>query len=276
MFSSFSATSSLIVSKKKRTDVTVPTLSINHLYYWTFNSNTLTGILISTNTTGGYASSGTATSANLLPRKCTNGTTPVVTSTAVITSGMKEGDQSFKGIENTSGNDGNYCFSTSISVPTSGGISFSLWFKSAFTPSDITLYPPQVLISFGVGTQSYYDLLFPNNTPIRIQIDPSNTSTASWRDVLTTTNAYDTNWHHLCCTWTGTVHKLYYDNQLTQSTFPSLSITTLNSIFLDGIYGITSSQTFAFFTSFFIIDCVRMYNGILTATDVDAIYKAGV
>ena len=233
MFSSFSTIGAM---NAKSIGSVMPT----PLYYYTFNTSTISGTTINVDTTNS-----------------TNTQTLTLSSTAGLnTVSMKEGNQCF-----SNGNKLYNAMGTSLSIPTATGLTVSFWFNV------IAGNGTGNCIIFGLGqstTSKIYVFLSPSSNQIICNTIGSN---QIFNQSLTTGT-----WRHLCFTWVGTTHKSYI-NGVQMSYATSSSVQLPDQIWTSLSVGKSVDNVLA--NSYALIDCVRVYNTALTASQIQSIYTAG-
>ena len=237
MFSTFATIFS--ISNKS---VSIPPPPTPYLYY-TFNSDTVSGTTVSSvNST----SSQTLTLSNALASSTLN---------------PKEGNKCFYG-----GNRNYYASSQSLSIPVSNSNGLSVCFWTRFNAS--TTSNNGVQFSLGIGT-SYKLHILTGNTTLEVSLLSSGSNNQCSHTFTTGS------WNHIAFTWIGTTLKIYV-NGVQKSLTTNASIVaqcptndTWTSMFVnrrtDGVTGICYND----------FDCLRLYNQVLTQSDITQIYNAG-
>ena len=243
MFSTLSATSSYQLLSKG-----APAGSLNPLYYYTFNSSTISGTTVNVDSTNS-----------------TNTQTLTLNSTSGTWTTCKEGDRSF-----TNGNKLYWAENISgLSIPTSAGITTCFWFYIINNGGSGN----QVIFSQGTGTTSkiyiFCSAVASNLMVLSIQ---NNTGNNVWAETLDLGV-----WKHFAYTYTGTTLKCYINGTLksfTSTSVPSLASETWTSMSVgrDVSQGAPGNIYGPGYTA---IDCVRVYNRVLTQAEIQAIYTAG-
>ena len=240
MFSTLSATSSYHLSK-------VSSSAIKPLYYYTFNTSTISG-----------------TTVNVDSANSTNTHTLTLNSTAGTWTTFKEGDRSF-----TNGNKQYWCENIGgLSIPTNNGVTICFWFY-VLTGNGTG---NQLFFSTGIGTTSkIYLLSSPGSSQIVLSIQ-NNTGNNIFTEALPTST-----WKHFAFTYTGTTLKCYINGVL--KTFTSTSVPSLpNETWTSMSVGRDVSQGAPgniYGPGYTAIDCVRVYNQVLTQAQIQSIYNAG-
>lgn len=233
MFSSFATISSM---NAKSIGATTPI----PLYYYTFNSNTVSGTTINVDATNS-----------------TNSQTLTLSSTAGLnTVSMKEGNQCF-----SNGNKLYNAMGTSLSIPTTTGLTVSFWFNV------IAGNGTGNCIIFGLGqstSSKLYVFLSPSSNQMIVNTVGSN---QIFNQILTTGV-----WRHICFTWVGTTHKSYING--VQMSYTTTTAVQLPNQILTSL-SIGKSVDNVLTNSYALIDCVRVYNKALTASQIQSIYTAG-
>ena len=238
MFSSLSSTNSYQIMK--------PLSSAILLYYYTFNSSTISGTTInpdpiSTNTQ-------TLTMSNTLSIISSNPT-------------PKEGDRCF----NSANKLYNAVNLSTMNIPTIKGITISLWVNSLSTVST-----NQQVIGFGIGTTSR-TYIFLDGTKTQILVYTHNGTTGG--NQISTGNTLSSSvWNHYAYTWTGSTIKIYMNGVLkTNNTSNPINLT--NETWTSMAVGKDVGNALG--NSYSAIDCVRVYSGVLSLSEIQSIYNAG-
>lgn len=240
MLSTLSATSSYHISK-------ISTAVIKPLYYYTFNSSTISGTTI-----------------NVDPDNSTNTQTLTINNVAgLITSNPtpKEGDKCF-----SSGNKlYNAVNMSTMNIPTGNGITVSLWVNILSSVST-----NQQIIGFGIGsTTRNYLFLDGGKTQILVYCHDGTTGGSQISSGNSLTSSV---WHHYAYTWVGSTIKIYMNGVLkTNNTSNPISLP--NETWTSMSVG--KDVAGALGNSYSSIDCVRVYNQALTQGQIQSIYNAG-
>jgi hypothetical protein len=124
------------------------------------------------------------------------------------------------------------------------------------------------IIAFGSSTSS--------NPAIALQTGTVGTAKARlwWRlNSITTAvaiessaDAFDSTWHHIAATWDGTTASVYVDGELSGSSTPTISTTTLNRTAIGALLRATPAAWFAGS-----LDEIRIYDAAATAGEIAGI-----
>jgi hypothetical protein len=238
MFSTLSSTGSYQIIK--------PSPSATLLYYYTFNSSTISGTTINVD----------PISINTQPLTMSN-TLSIISSNPT----PKEGDRCF--------NSGNKLYNavnlSTMNIPTVKGITVSLWVNSLAAGST-----NQQVIGFGVGTTTR-TYLFLDGSKTQILVYNHNGTTGG--NQISTGNTLSSSvWHHYAFTWTGSTIKIYMNGVL-KTNNTSNPITLPNETWTSMAVGKDVGNALG--NSYSAIDCVRVYSGVLSLSEIQSIYNAG-
>ena len=240
MFSSLSSTNSYQIMKLNTISSPTP------LYYYTFNTSTINNLVV--NTAVG------STNNHYLNLNSTSGISATI---------FKEGDKAF-----TNGNRLYYAENINgMNIPTAQGITICFWFYILTGNGTVN----QLCFSTGIGTTSkIYFFLSPSSNQIVLSIQ--NGSNNIFLETLTTSV-----WKHFAFSYTGTTLKCYINGVLktfTATSVPSLTNETWTSCSVGrDVSGGASGNIYG--PGYCNIDCVRIYNQVLTQSQIQSIYNAG-
>jgi hypothetical protein len=155
---------------------------------------------------------------------------------------------------------------TGLTLPADSSMSFSLWFKTATTGVNQSL--------FGETDSSF------SNLSIRIGLWWTNANTiyvwiangsSQWYTTLAGVSYLDDNWHNFVLSINGTSVKLYADGSQT----PIIDATSSVSFGTTGVTPLTIGAPGSAYSGYFwtgSVDQVRIYDTALSSSDVTAIY----
>lgn len=242
MLSTFNSIGSQLNSSNKKN---IPSVM---KYYWTFEDGL-------TNT----ASVSPATQTTVLS---------LSNSAGIATTGAKEGSgyKCFSSYNQTYTAD-----SSSLSISTSNGITICFWVKSQASP----LGANKVLFSAGPSSTIYkiWILLGTTNTPtFEVMLFNSAGTQCFNRISLNTAFSADT-WYHIAVTWKSNIMYTYINGQritFTTVNIASINPTTWTTVQVNGLINSSSN-----FIGWFAYDCIRIYEGELSASEINTIYTDG-
>ena len=174
----------------------------------------------------------------------------------------KEGDRCF----NSANKLYNAANLSTMNIPTVKGITVSLWVNSLATVST-----NQQVIGFGVGTTTR-TYLFLDGSKTQILVYNHNGTTGG--NQISTGNTLSSSvWHHYAFTWTGSTIKIYMNGVLkTNNTSTPIALPT-NETWTSMAVGKDVGNALG--NSYSAIDCVRVYSGVLSLSEIQSIYNAG-